>query len=87
MSGANAKNVPSFWIPSVAGAADVKETKMEKPNEKVLCPISGRPLKLKDFIPVKFTLADESGEGSSGSVRGKTVSAVEGIFRLVAVRA
>ena len=32
---------------------------MEKPDKTVYCPVSGRPLKFKDMIEVKFTLLDE----------------------------
>lgn len=48
-----AKELPSFWLPSLTPQAD--ETVLEKPDEKVRCPMSGKVLKLKDLIPVKFT--------------------------------
>ncbi|XP_019631956.1 PREDICTED: nitric oxide synthase-interacting protein-like [Branchiostoma belcheri] len=46
------KQLPSFWIPSLTPKAE--ETKLKKPEEKVRCPMSGRPLKMKDLIPVVF---------------------------------
>eukprot|EP00051_Salpingoeca_urceolata_P001671 m.42953 g.42953 ORF g.42953 m.42953 type:complete len:294 (+) comp11602_c0_seq2:162-1043(+) len=53
---ANDKSLPSFWLPSLGPEA--KETKLKKPSKATKCPMSGKPLKLKDLIPVKFTLAD-----------------------------
>lgn len=47
------KQLPSFWIPTLTPDAGPKLE--EKPDEKVRCPMSGIPLKLKDFIDVKFT--------------------------------
>ena len=49
------KNLPSFWVPSLTPKAET--TRIEKPSEKVLCPMSSKPLRLKDLIKVKFTLA------------------------------
>ena len=51
----NGKNteLPSFWIPAMT--PDATPTKVEKPDEKVRCPMSNRPIKLKDLIDVKFT--------------------------------
>lgn len=53
MNGARNKALPSFWIPSLTPAA--APTKVEKPDEKVRCPMSGQVLKLKDLIDVHFT--------------------------------
>ncbi|XP_046673479.1 nitric oxide synthase-interacting protein homolog [Homalodisca vitripennis] len=47
------KVLPSFWIPSKTPAARLST--VEKPDKNVLCPMSGKPLKLKDLITVKFT--------------------------------
>lgn len=44
--------LPSFWIPMLTPQA--KETQLKKPEEKVRCPMSGKPIKLKDLIEVKF---------------------------------
>lgn len=51
------KQLPSFWIPSLTPEA--KTTQLKKPDKTVYCPMSGRSLKMKDLIPVKFTLVDE----------------------------
>ncbi|XP_063400735.1 nitric oxide synthase-interacting protein-like [Mytilus trossulus] len=53
MNNGKGKELPSFWVPALTPAA--APTKVEKPDEKVRCPMSGRPIKLKDFIDVKFT--------------------------------
>lgn len=49
------KNLPSFWIPSLTPQAT--ETRAQKPDTKVYCPLSQKPLKVKDLITVKFTIA------------------------------
>lgn len=57
------KQLPSFWIPSLTPQAAA--TKIEKPDEKVRCPMSGKTLKLKDLIPVKFTPINDRDEKTS----------------------
>uniref|UniRef100_A0A8D0E8Y8 Nitric oxide synthase-interacting protein n=1 Tax=Salvator merianae TaxID=96440 RepID=A0A8D0E8Y8_SALMN len=52
------KQLPSFWIPSLTPEAKTKV--IEKPDKCVYCPMSGKPLKLKDLIPVHFTPVDPS---------------------------
>ncbi|KAL0279996.1 UNVERIFIED_CONTAM: hypothetical protein PYX00_001427 [Menopon gallinae] len=47
------KKLPSFWIPSMTPEA--KTSKIEKPDKTIYCPMSGKPLKMKDLISVKFT--------------------------------
>ncbi|KAK6739595.1 hypothetical protein RB195_008225 [Necator americanus] len=53
MKGERSKELPSFWIPELNPTASA--SKVEKPSQKVLCPLSGKPLKLKDLMEVKFT--------------------------------
>ncbi|XP_068977913.1 nitric oxide synthase-interacting protein homolog [Bombus flavifrons] len=53
MSNGKDKMLPSFWIPSKTPEA--KETILKKPDKTIYCPLSGKPLKIKDLIPVKFT--------------------------------
>lgn len=48
------KMLPSFWIPSKTPGA--KEVALQKPDKTIYCPVSGKPLKLKDLIPIKFTV-------------------------------
>ncbi|KAE8593722.1 hypothetical protein XENTR_v10019286 [Xenopus tropicalis] len=51
------KQLPSFWIPSLTPEA--KTSLVKKPDKTVYCPMSGKPLKMKDLIPVHFTAVDE----------------------------
>ncbi|XP_078002114.1 nitric oxide synthase-interacting protein isoform X2 [Phascolarctos cinereus] len=53
-----AKELPSFWIPSLTPEA--KATKLEKPSRIVKCPMSGKPLRLSDLISVRFMPVDGS---------------------------
>ncbi|XP_041973243.1 nitric oxide synthase-interacting protein homolog isoform X2 [Aricia agestis] len=58
------KKLPSFWIPSEL--PDAKVSKIQKPDSTVYCPISGKPLKVKDLIEVKWTmLPDDPDEKKS----------------------
>lgn len=57
MAGEKAKEWKSFWVPELNPTAE--PTKIEKPSEKVLCPLSGNPLKFKDMLPVKFMPSDD----------------------------
>ncbi|XP_071460228.1 nitric oxide synthase-interacting protein isoform X2 [Marmota flaviventris] len=52
------KALPSFWIPSLTPEA--KATKLEKPSRIVTCPMSGKPLRMSDLTPVRFTPLDDS---------------------------
>ncbi|XP_063987344.1 nitric oxide synthase-interacting protein homolog isoform X1 [Diachasmimorpha longicaudata] len=47
------KTLPSFWIPSKTPEA--KAAPLKKPEKTIYCPVSDKPLKLKDLINVKFT--------------------------------
>lgn len=47
------KHLPSFWIPSKTPEA--KKITLNKPDKTIYCPVSGKPLKAKDLIDVKFT--------------------------------
>ena len=53
MSNGQDKVLPSFWIP--AKTPQAKEISLQKPDKNIYCPISGKILKIKDLIPVKFT--------------------------------
>lgn len=60
------RSLPSYWAPS--STPDAKKSKMEKPDSKIYCPITGNPLKAKDLIPIKFTKATgDKGQSSSSS--------------------
>ncbi|XP_057364945.1 nitric oxide synthase-interacting protein homolog [Daphnia carinata] len=64
MSGNKAKDLPSFWVPAMT--PDAKPIIIPKPSTDIYCPVSGKILKIKDLIDVKFTLApkddDERGK-------------------------
>jgi len=62
MEGGRDKKLPSFWVPSETPAARSKI--VTKPDKTVRCPMSGRPLKLKDLIDVKFTEILDADEGT-----------------------
>lgn len=51
------KMLPSFWIPSKTPGA--KEISLKKPDKTIYCPLSGKPLKVKDLIPIKFTVVQD----------------------------
>ncbi|XP_063823782.1 nitric oxide synthase-interacting protein homolog [Ostrinia nubilalis] len=57
------KQLPSFWVPSQL--PDAKISKVEKPDSTVYCPISGRPLKMKDLIEVNWTLVKDPDDKKS----------------------
>lgn len=57
------KELPSFWVPSQL--PDAKISKIEKPDPTVYCPISGKPLKMKDLIEVKWTLVNDPDDKKS----------------------
>uniref|UniRef100_T1GFK4 Nitric oxide synthase-interacting protein zinc-finger domain-containing protein n=1 Tax=Megaselia scalaris TaxID=36166 RepID=T1GFK4_MEGSC len=62
MSNGKEKSLPSFWCPSQTPNAG--KAKAKKPDSTIYCPISQKPLKVKDLITVKFTLLkDDSDKG------------------------
>lgn len=63
MAGSKSTHLPSFWIPSLT--PESKETRLKKPSAEVLCPITSKPLKAKDLIPIKFTPIDASAKLSA----------------------
>ena len=58
------KKLPSFWVPSETPASS-KKTQLQKPDTNVYCPMSGKPLRVKDLFPVFFTPIDRVATGSS----------------------
>lgn len=63
LANGKAKELPSFWVPSQL--PDAKISKMDKPDSTIYCPISGRPLKMKDLIEVKWTLVKDPDDKKS----------------------
>jgi len=72
MAGDRAKEWKSFWVPQLQATAE--ESQMEKPSSKILCPCTGKPLKFKDLLPVKFTPLrdDDESNGEHSRMVGKT---------------
>uniref|UniRef100_A0A0N5ADH4 U5 small nuclear ribonucleoprotein 40 kDa protein n=1 Tax=Syphacia muris TaxID=451379 RepID=A0A0N5ADH4_9BILA len=60
MEGKKKHEFPSFWVPQLLPTAS--EAKLQKPDQRVFCPLSGRPLKIKELMPVKFTEMPDDGE-------------------------
>ncbi|XP_023240710.1 nitric oxide synthase-interacting protein-like [Centruroides sculpturatus] len=58
MKNGNEKVLPSFWIPSLTPEA--KKCNLKKPDSTIYCPMSGKPLKIKDLIPIQFMLIQDS---------------------------
>lgn len=52
----SSKALPSFWVPSLTPEA--KPALLKKPRKSVLCPMSGRPIRMDQLIPVRFTPID-----------------------------
>ncbi|XP_034567968.1 nitric oxide synthase-interacting protein [Notolabrus celidotus] len=57
-SSSSLSSLPSFWVPCLTPVA--KPTQLKKPSKVVLCPMSGRPLKMNELITVRFTRLDPS---------------------------
>jgi len=55
--------LPAFWMPSMAPQA--KKSKLEKPEKTIYCPISRKPIKMKDFTEVKWTFVRDPDEKRS----------------------
>jgi nitric oxide synthase-interacting protein len=57
MIGNKAKQLPAFWVPSQT--PDSGKAKVTKPDKNIYCPISGKVLRLKDLVNVKFMPAND----------------------------
>lgn len=55
MIGERKRELPSFWLPSCGPQA--KKSRVEKPDKIVYCPISRKPIKMKDLLDVKWIVA------------------------------
>jgi hypothetical protein len=78
MEGNQAGQLPSFWIPSLT--PDAKKRDLKKPDQHVYCPISGKPITMKDLIDVKFKLANDVDPNKRPlvAIRDRYVCAVTG---------
>lgn len=54
------QEMKAFWVPSQG-----KEARhiLDKPDQNTYCPASGKKLRLKDLIPVRFTRVPEEDSG------------------------
>jgi len=65
MSAENQKNLPSFWVPSL-GPSSSTQAPMKKPDTTIYCPMSGKPLGMKDLVDMKFKLIEDKSEEENG---------------------
>ncbi|XP_004522340.1 nitric oxide synthase-interacting protein homolog [Ceratitis capitata] len=63
MTNGNEKKLPSFWVPSECPNAGA--VKAKKPESTIHCPVSGKPLKIKDLIDVNFTVLKDGDNSRS----------------------
>ncbi|XP_029293031.1 nitric oxide synthase-interacting protein [Cottoperca gobio] len=54
----SSQSLPCFWVPSLTPVS--KPTLLKKPSKSVLCPMSGRPIKMNELVTVRFTRLDSS---------------------------
>jgi len=66
VAGSSKSALPSFWIPSLTPQAS--KTKVEKPDKTIYCQMSGKPLKMKDLIDVKFHLINPNDKDAKKSI-------------------
>jgi len=66
VAGSSKPALPSFWIPSLTPMAS--KTKVEKPDKTIYCQMSGKPLKMKDLIDVKFHLINPNDKDAKKSI-------------------
>uniref|UniRef100_A0A8C9YTV8 Nitric oxide synthase-interacting protein n=1 Tax=Sander lucioperca TaxID=283035 RepID=A0A8C9YTV8_SANLU len=57
-SSSSSLSLPSFWVPCLTPEA--KPTLLKKPSKTVLCPMSGRAIRMNELISVRFTPLDPS---------------------------
>ncbi|KAI1710187.1 zinc-finger of nitric oxide synthase-interacting protein domain-containing protein [Ditylenchus destructor] len=69
MAGDKARKWNNFWVPELIPTAE--PTKIEKPSDKIMCPITEKPLKYKELMQVKFTPIDNDHNGDHAKLVGK----------------
>ncbi|XP_063729377.1 nitric oxide synthase-interacting protein-like [Symsagittifera roscoffensis] len=76
-SNSNAANPNScFWIPEISSKKSISETHLKKPAQQVTCPMSKKPLKIKNLIDVHFTPANKEDKSVSNSHAPKYMCAL-----------
>jgi nitric oxide synthase-interacting protein len=58
MQGDLSKKLPSFWVPSLVPESKTKE-KLKKPVTTIYCPMSNKPISMKDLVEVKFKFLED----------------------------
>ncbi|KFD57286.1 hypothetical protein M514_01797 [Trichuris suis] len=76
-NGNSITEVKNFWVPSLSGSV-VDKAVPKPPANKVLCPVTGKPLKLKDLLHVKFKVASSVSESELASGKNVYVCALTG---------
>ena len=66
-AGSSKGALPSFWIPALTPQAE--KTKLTKPDKTVYCPMTGKPLRMKDLIEVKFKEIRDEDDAKPGKKR------------------
>lgn len=66
--------LPAFWLPSLG--PDSAPTEVKPPSMKTKCPMSGKPLRIKDLIAVNFKLADKLSKESLAARKERYVCAL-----------
>ncbi|XP_050301613.1 nitric oxide synthase-interacting protein homolog [Anthonomus grandis grandis] len=74
MANGKEKVLPSFWVPGQT--AQVEKSKLQKPDPTIYCPVSGKPLKVKDLVDVKFTAVKDDSKKSIHTQENRYMCAV-----------
>lgn len=74
MANGKDKVLPSFWVPGQTQQPE--KSKLEKPDSTIYCPVSGKPLKVKDLVDVKFAPVKEDGKKSIHTQENRYMCAV-----------
>lgn len=64
MNTENKSKLPSFWIPSLAPESKTK-VPIKKPDTTIYCPMSNKPLSMKDLTEVKFKFIEDKNDNRS----------------------
>ena len=60
MAAGRDKDMPSFWVPALTPSSSKTKDLQQPPDQKVYCPMSGNPLRIKDLVEVKFIPVDKN---------------------------
>jgi len=58
LAGDRKRELPSFWLPSCGPQA--KKSRVEKPDKTIYCPMSRKPIKMKNLIDVQWTVCKDA---------------------------